>query len=132
MRAVLHILLRVIEARLRQGSRCARGRQGVVSFAQRFGGTLNAHVHFHCCVIDGMFAVGEGEQVHLAGAGALTPEDLAAVRHQVRARVLRWFAHSTGGRPILIALQVAAFWPRVPTPGCLKVADSGHRGTNAP
>jgi hypothetical protein len=30
--AVLHILLRVIEARLRQRSGCARGRLGAVSF----------------------------------------------------------------------------------------------------
>ena len=44
--AVLRILLRVIEARLRERSRCARGRLGAVSFVQRFGSTLNAHVHF--------------------------------------------------------------------------------------
>ena len=35
--AVLHIFLRVIEARLRQRSGCARGRLGAVSFVQRFG-----------------------------------------------------------------------------------------------
>jgi len=40
--AVLHIVLRVIEARLRQGSGCARGRLGAVSFVQRFGSALNA------------------------------------------------------------------------------------------
>ena len=57
--AVLHILLRVIEARLRQRSGCARGRLGAVSFVQRFGSALNAHVHFHCCVIDGVFATSE-------------------------------------------------------------------------
>ena len=56
--AVLHILLRVIEACLRQRSRCASGRLGAVSFVQRFGAALNAHVHFHCCVVDGVFAVG--------------------------------------------------------------------------
>jgi hypothetical protein len=44
--AVLHILLRVIEARLRHGSGCARGRLGAVSFVQRLGSALNAHVHF--------------------------------------------------------------------------------------
>ena len=36
------------------------GRLGAVSFVQRFGSALNAHVHFHCCVIDGVFAVGRG------------------------------------------------------------------------
>jgi hypothetical protein len=51
-------------------------------------------VHFHCCVIDGVFAVGEDGQVHFAEAAAPTPEDLAAVQQQVRARVLRWFARA--------------------------------------
>jgi hypothetical protein len=92
--AVLHIFLRVIEVRLRQRSGCPGGRLGAVSFLQRFGSTLNAHVHFHCCVIDGVFAVGEDGQVHFAEAAALTPEDLAAVQQQVRARVLRWFARA--------------------------------------
>jgi hypothetical protein len=91
---VLHILLRVIEARLRQRSGCARGRLGAVSFVQRFGASLNAHVHFHCCVIDGVFASGADGQVHFAAAAALTPEDLAALQQQVRARVLRWFARA--------------------------------------
>ena len=51
-------------------------------------------MHFHCCVIDGVFAVGEDGQVHFAEAAALTPEDLAAVQQQVRTRVLRWFARA--------------------------------------
>ena len=61
---------------------------------QRFGRALNARVHFHCCVIGGVFAAGEDGQVHFAEAAALTPEDLAAVQQQVRRRVLRWFAHA--------------------------------------
>ena len=75
--AVLHILLRVIEARLCHRSGSAGGRVGVVSFEQRFGAALNAHVHFHCYVTDGVFAVGHDGQVHFDAAGALTPEDLA-------------------------------------------------------
>ena len=46
----------------------------------------------HCCVIDGVFAVGEHGQVHFAEADALTPEEVTALQQQVRARVLRWFA----------------------------------------
>ena len=45
-------------------------------------------------MIDGVFAVGEDGQVHFAEAAALTPEDLAAVKQQGRARVLRWFARA--------------------------------------
>ena len=55
---------------------------------------LMGAVHFHCCVIDGVFAVGEDGQVHFVEAAALSPEDLAAVQQQVRARVLRWFARA--------------------------------------
>ena len=47
-------------------------------------------------MIDGVFAVGEDGQVHFAEAAALTPEDLAAVQQQVRARVLRWSACCAG------------------------------------
>ena len=92
--AVLHVLLRVIEARLRQRSGCAGGRLGAASFVQRFGSALNAPVHFHCCVIDGVFAVGEDGQVHFAEAAALTPADIGALQQQVRTRGLRWFARA--------------------------------------
>ncbi len=57
-----HPVLRVIEARLRERSGSARGRLGAVSFVQRFGSALNVYAHFHCCVIDGVFAVGEDGQ----------------------------------------------------------------------
>jgi hypothetical protein len=40
-------------------------------------------------VSDGVFAVGEDGQIRFCEAGALTPEDLAAVRRQVRGRVLQ-------------------------------------------
>jgi hypothetical protein len=54
--AVLHILLRVIEAHLRQGSGASsQARFGAVSFIHRLKASLNRHVHDHCCVIDGVF-----------------------------------------------------------------------------
>lgn len=53
--AVLRILLRVVERCLREHSPgCpAAARIGAVAFIHRFGSSLNEHVHFHCCVIDG-------------------------------------------------------------------------------
>jgi hypothetical protein len=74
-------------------------------------------VHLHCCVIDGVFAVGEGGQVHFAEAVALTPE-------QVRA--LRWFAPSAAAHPLVIAPQMAAFGPCVSPTECCKVAVFGR------
>ncbi len=45
--AVLHILLRVIEAHLRQScpGAAARARLGAVSFVHRFASALNRHTH---------------------------------------------------------------------------------------
>ena len=51
-------------------------------------------VHFHCCVIDGVFTEDADGQVQFAETAALRPEDLAAVEQQVRRRVLRWFARA--------------------------------------
>ena len=51
-------------------------------------------VHFHCCVIDAVFAAGAAEQVQFREAGAPSPEDLAVVQQQVRGRVSRWFARA--------------------------------------
>jgi hypothetical protein len=78
--AVLHILLRVIEAHVCQASDAgSRARFGAVSFIHLFGASLNRHVRYdknhpgfrasralagaqipsrrigHCCVIDGVF-----------------------------------------------------------------------------
>jgi hypothetical protein len=97
---VLHILLRVIEAHLRQGSGAgSRARFGAVSFIHRFGASLNRHVHFHCCVIDGVFEPAEDagdipQSVRFRPAAELTPEAVAVIAEQVRVRVLRWFARS--------------------------------------
>jgi DNA-directed RNA polymerase subunit RPC12/RpoP len=54
--AALRLFLRVVEQCLRAhspGSGPAT-RLGAVAFIHRFGSTLNAHLHFHCVVIDGV------------------------------------------------------------------------------
>jgi hypothetical protein len=93
---VLHIFLRVIERHLRQSNPGAdpSARFGAVSFVHQFGAALNRHVHFHCCVIDGVFEGGSNGPVQFRPKQALTPEALAAIATQVRRRVLRWFARS--------------------------------------
>jgi hypothetical protein len=92
--------LRVIEAHLcRSSDARARARFGAVSFIHRFGSSLNRHVHYHCCIIDGVFEPVEeadnGPQaVRFRAAAELTPEALTTITDQVRTRVLRWFARS--------------------------------------
>jgi hypothetical protein len=95
--AVLHLLLRVIEVHLCQASGASsHARLGAVSFIHRFGSSRNRHVHYRCCVIDGVFepAPDDGDAVRFRPAAALTPDALAAIAEQVRVRVLRWFARS--------------------------------------
>lgn len=61
---VLRIFLRVIEQTLQPSSpgsvsadKASRASPhiGAVAFIHRFGSSLNEHVHFHVCVVDGVF-----------------------------------------------------------------------------
>jgi hypothetical protein len=92
--AVLRIFLRVIEESLRQVSPGAGGgaRLGAVSFVHRFGASLNAHLHYHCAVIDGVFAPDAEGRVQFYEASGLGAAEQARVEAKVRTRVLRWMA----------------------------------------
>jgi len=100
--AVLHILLRVVEGHLRRSrGGSLHARFGAVSFIQRFGASLNRHVHYHCCAIDGVFEPAEDagdifQSVRLRPAAELTREDVAAIAEQVRVRVRRWWFARSG------------------------------------
>ena len=97
--AVLKIFLRVVEQVLRERSPEAapKSRLGAVSFVHRFGSALNEHLHFHCCVIDGVFEPDQGcdEAVRFREA-VLTDADVQWVQARVRQRVLRWFVRQGG------------------------------------
>ncbi|MGD8359969.1 MAG: transposase [Gemmatimonadota bacterium] len=55
--AVLHILLRALQATLREACPTAPriAAMGAVSFLHRFCSSLNPHFHYHLCVVDGLF-----------------------------------------------------------------------------
>jgi hypothetical protein len=102
--AVLRILLRAVERRLREHSPgCDRtARIGAIAFIHRFGSSLNEHTHFHCCIVDGVFqpAANIGDTTDAADAVAgvdfhaatgLDAAALAKVQAQVRQRILRAF-----------------------------------------
>jgi hypothetical protein len=89
---VLNAWLRALEHRLRQCSPGApsTARFGGVSFIQRFGASINAHTHYHCAVIDGVFSERDGT-LCFHPASALGEADVAAVERVVATRVLRLF-----------------------------------------
>ena len=62
-------------------------RLGAVTFIQRFGKALNAHFHFHSCIIDGVF----DKEGKFYPVNALSPDEIQSVPEQIRKRVLRFF-----------------------------------------
>ena len=101
--AVLHILLRALQATLREACPTAprTASFGAVSFLHRFGSSLNPHFHFHLCVVDGLFERVEGdgsqdpaiqtEALRFHEATALTSQLVERLQHTIRTRVLRHF-----------------------------------------
>jgi hypothetical protein len=93
--AVLRIFLRAVERCLREHSPgcSASARIGAVAFIHRFGSSLNEHVHFHCCIIDGVFepAANEAAGAVFHAASELDTAALADVQAMVRRRILGAF-----------------------------------------
>jgi hypothetical protein len=101
--AVLHILLRALQATLRKACPTAPATSalGAVSFLHRFGSSLNPHFHYHVCVVDGLFEKVEDDtaqdpshpqtSLRFHEATALTRELLEGLQHTIRKRVLRHF-----------------------------------------
>ncbi len=91
--AVLRIFLRAIRTTLRDASPGAgpNAQIGAISFLHRFGASLNAHFHFHVCVIDGVFREDREGSVQFYEATHLTASDWDQLQRTVRHRVLRYF-----------------------------------------
>jgi hypothetical protein len=85
---------------------------GAVAFIHRYGSSLNGHVHFHACVVDGVFeevaGVGDAD-VHASPPGivfhpatGIDADAVAQVQTDLRRRILR----SHRGR-----LRTSAYFP---------------------
>ena len=63
---------------------------GAVAFIHRFGSSLNEHVHFHVCVVDGVFEATEPGVIFHPASG-LDETGVAQVQATLRRRILRAF-----------------------------------------
>ena len=98
--AVLHSLLHGIEQGLRESLPETDGGShlpthtnthiGAVVFIHRFGGLLNAHLHFHGVMIDGVFCGEDAEHLHLQET-RLSAEQMAHLQRTIRQRIVRLF-----------------------------------------
>jgi len=92
---VLRIFLRVIAQSLQSNSPGAAQLDkaalhiGAIAFIHRFGSSLNGHVHFHVCAVDGVFEEVAGIVFH--PASAIDETAVAQVQTDLRRRILRAF-----------------------------------------
>ena len=84
------ILFEAVQRHLRAELGLARGKAGAVTFVQRFGGSLNLHVHFHVLVLDGLFVRSGAAPPVFVPAPAPMRADLERVIHEVRDAVVAW------------------------------------------
>jgi len=110
LNAALHIVLTAIERGLRQHSpgASAASRLGAVIFIHRFGALLNAQLHLHGIVIDGVFEADAVDGVAFHPESGVDAPAIAALQATVRKRLLR----AVGRRGLLSAhdAQTMANW----------------------
>ena len=89
---VLRIFLRVIAQSLQAHCPGAANADkanlhiGAVAFIHRFGSSLNEHVHFHVCVVDGIFEEVAGAEAAAGGAADAEPSALGVSFQQTRSQ----------------------------------------------
>jgi hypothetical protein len=98
--AIDRILFSEVQRFMRDAASQRTGRAGAVTFVQRFGGSLNLHVHFHVLFLEGVFTREDDALPVFHPALSPTRSDLLAVLTRVRNRVSRWLArHGIDGAP---------------------------------
>jgi hypothetical protein len=68
----------------------ADGQGGAVTFVQRFGSSVNLHVHFHVAVLDGVFCRDPDAGVLFHPAAAPTRDELDEIVRRVQKRAEAW------------------------------------------
>jgi len=91
-RTVLHVFVRALRSVYRRQARrrgLAGGETGMVTSVQRFGGSVNVHLHFHTLVLDGVFVREPDGTLRFHPAAPPTDEDVRRVVARVRRRLER-------------------------------------------
>ncbi len=70
----------------------ATARTGAVTLIQCFGGTLNAHIHFHMLFLDGLYADNKHGTSGFCRLKAPTNDELIQLTHTIAHRVGRYLA----------------------------------------
>ena len=73
---------------------------GAAAFIHRFGSSLNEHVHFHVCVVDGVFEATESGVIFHPASG-IDADTVAQAQATLRRRILRAFV----GRGLLESFE---------------------------
>jgi hypothetical protein len=88
---VLNVFIRALFGELRRRAHelldLGSPQCGAVTFVRRFGDALNANVHFHCTVIDGVYAAGEDGRPEFYHLPAPEDEDVLRLTTLVSQRV---------------------------------------------
>ncbi len=89
---VLQIALRVIERTLREHCPDApsTAKYGGITYIHRFGSMINSNLHYHSCMIDGLFAETENGLQFYEATG-LNRVIIQSAQEKIRQRVLRLF-----------------------------------------
>jgi hypothetical protein len=91
-RTVLLVFVRALRSAYRRQARrqgLAGGETGTVTSIQRFGGAVNAHLHFHTIVLDGVFVREPDGTLRFHPGAPPTNEDVRRVVARVRRRLER-------------------------------------------
>jgi hypothetical protein len=90
------------------------------AFIHRFGSSLNTHVHFHICVVDGVFEALDGDdgdkscEVTFHALANLSADAIAQVQNEAKRRIVRAFVKrglldSIDGEVMLLARHGGGF-----------------------
>ncbi|HEY7711504.1 MAG TPA: transposase zinc-binding domain-containing protein [Candidatus Entotheonella sp.] len=95
--ATVHSIIRrtigqyYVNQTVRNGAMRADVQPGSVTFLQRFGGSLNANLHYHLVFLEGVFVdrTVQGRKPRFVQADPPTDAEVAAVLHKISRRIIR-------------------------------------------